>query len=111
MNNLNLNIIKKKFINVLKEKLKHNSPNNIVNYCMKYQNNIFNKFAKISNNYTNNLKIAFKTNNILINHINNRTKNFTKNSLFFKMLEYINLNVTVINFIEKINRNFKIRCN
>jgi hypothetical protein len=57
---------------------------------MKYQNNIFNKFAKILNNNTNYLKIAFKTNNNLIKHINNKIKNFTKNFLFFlKMLVYI----------------------
>jgi hypothetical protein len=42
---------------------------------MKYQNKIPNKFAKILNNNTNNVKIIFKTNN-LIKQIHNRTKNF-----------------------------------
>jgi hypothetical protein len=43
--------------------------NNIV---IKYQNNISNKFPKISNNNTNDVKITFKTYNNLIKHIKNK---------------------------------------
>jgi hypothetical protein len=54
---------------------------------MKYQNKIFNKFAKILNTDINNIKIAFKTKNKLIKQIN-RIKNYTKNPL--KVLSYMN---------------------
>lgn len=51
---------------------------------MKYQNNVFNEFAQVLNNNTNNIKIPFKTNNNnLIKRINNKTKIFTKNPLLF----------------------------
>ena len=61
-NNFNLNTIKK-IHKRIKEKIKHNTPNNIIKYCsMKYQNNISDKFAKILYNNKNNIKIAFKTN-------------------------------------------------
>lgn len=51
---------------------------------MKYQSNIFETFSKILTNNKNNIKIAFKINNIVVVHLNNKTKNFTKKSLYFK---------------------------
>jgi hypothetical protein len=68
-NNLNINTIQK-ILKLIKEKIQYN----IVNYCtLKYQNNIFHKYAKMLNKNTNNVKIAFKTNNNLIKHTNNIT--------------------------------------
>ena len=109
-NNFNLNTIKK-IHKRIKEKIIHNSPNNVVNYCsMKYQNNMSNQFAKILNNNTNNVKIAFKTTNNLIKHINNRTKNFTKNPPSFENPGIYKLKCSCNKFyIGKTNRNFKIR--
>lgn len=34
--------------------------------CIKYQNNVSNKFTEHLNNYTSNVKFALKTNNYLI---------------------------------------------
>jgi hypothetical protein len=44
---------------------------------------ICNKFAKILNNNTINVKIAFKTKNNLIKFINDWIKNFTENPPFY----------------------------
>lgn len=43
---------------------------------MKYQNNQSENFFEILNNNINSIKVAFKTNNNLIKHINNRVKHF-----------------------------------
>jgi hypothetical protein len=51
---------------------------------MKHKNNIAEKFIKSLNKNSNNVKVDFKTNYNLIKHVNNRTKNFTKNPLYFK---------------------------
>ena len=77
---------------------------------MKYHDNMSNQFAKILNNNTNNVKIAFKTNNNLIKHINNRTKNFTKSSPSFENAGIYTLKCSCNKFyICKTNRNFKTR--
>jgi hypothetical protein len=78
---------------------------------MKYQNNISNKFAKILSNNTKNERIDFKTNNDLIKHINNRTKNFTKYSLSFENAGIYKLKCKCNKlYIGKTYRYFKIRC-
>jgi hypothetical protein len=77
---------------------------------MKYQNNITNKFAKFLNTNINITKIAFNTNYNSINHINNRTKNFTKNPSSFNNSGIYILKCNCNSFyIGKTNRNFKIR--
>lgn len=65
-NNFNLNIKKKKCTNVYKRKNKTESfyQYNSLNYCsMKYQIDLFYKFAKTLNDDTNNVKFAYKTKN------------------------------------------------
>lgn len=111
-NKFNLETIKKIHKNI-KNKIVNNasSPINNFKYCsMKYQNNLSNKLAKIMNNNTNNIRVAFKTSNNLMKQINYKIKNTTKTTPSFKNAGVYKLNCSCNKFyIGKTNRDFNTR--
>lgn len=56
---------------------------------MKHQNNLFDYFPKILNNYLISVKVSIKSNTNVIKQMSYRSNNFTKIS--YDMLVYINL--------------------